>query len=533
MARRGTAQCGAARHSTARRGMIMAINGNNWKGERGKAAAPASKDRGKAAAPAPKIHMKEFMGKDFLLETETAKRLYHDYASVMPLADYHCHISPREIYEDRRFDDLAQVWLGGRNADGSYFGDHYKWRLMRSNGVDEAYVTGDKPGLERIRKFAESLEMAIGNPMYHWSNMELRTYFGYDGYLTPEAAGEVWELCNEKLRTDSRLTARGLIEQSNVTFIGTTDDPTDTLEWHRKIAGDPTVRFTVAPSFRPDNAINITKPGFVEYIDKLASSVGAQRLDTAEDVCGALVRRLEYFHELGCRASDHGLEYIMFRPSDMCAANDAYQKAIAGQPVTIEEAERYQTALLLCLGRAYHRLGIVMQLHYSCRRNANGKAFFQMGPDTGYDMIAGNGCSGNIAPLLSALDDSGECPKTVLYSLNPADNEQIGTIIGCFQGAEVPGKIQHGSAWWFNDTKSGMEAQMRSLANLGLLGNFVGMLTDSRSFLSYPRHDYFRRILCNLIGNWVENGEYPDDEGALKRIVEGICYNNAARYFNL
>jgi len=477
--------------------------------------------------------MKKFMDMDFLLETETAKHLYCDYAAKMPLADYHCHISPQEIYENRRFDDLAQVWLGGRNPDGSYFGDHYKWRLMRSNGVPEEYVTGDKPGLERIEKFAEALEMAIGNPMYHWSNLELRTYFGYEGYLSSKTAREVWELCGEKLRTDDALTARGLIERSNVTFIGTTDDPVDTLEWHRKIAGDPTVRFTVAPSFRPDKAINITKPGFMEYIGKLAASVGKERLASAEEVCEALVQRLEHFRELGCRASDHGLDYIMFRPAAMSDANAAYQKAVAGKPLSLEEAEQYQTVLLLCLGRAYHRLDIVMQLHYSCLRNSNNKAYAKMGPDTGFDMIAHSDCGGNIAALLSALNDTDECPKTILYSLNSADNDQISTILGCFQGAEVPGKIQHGSAWWFNDTKSGMEAQMRSLANLGLLGNFVGMLTDSRSFLSYTRHEYFRRILCNLIGNWVENGEYPNDEDALRRIVEGICYNNAARYFRL
>lgn len=477
--------------------------------------------------------MKAFMDKDFLLETDTAKHLFHHYAEQMPLVDYHCHISPREIYENRRFNDLVEVWLGGKQPDGSYFGDHYKWRVMRSNGVSEDYVTGDKPPVERLKKFAEALELAIGNPMYHWCNLELRKFFGYEGYLSPETVDEVWAITSDQLQNDPRLTVRGLIEQSNVAFIGTTDDPVDPLEWHKKIAADPTIRFQVCPSYRPDKAINITKPGFADYMAKLAQSVGRKSLDSVPDVCDALVERLEFFKTLGCRASDHGLDYVPFRPATMAEADVAYRKAMAGEPLSLAEAEGYQTVILLCLGRAYHRLGIVMQLHYSCLRNANRRMFTALGPDTGFDMIAQNTCGGNIASLLSALDMDGQCPKTILYSLNPADNEQLDSMLGCFQSDEIPGKIQHGSAWWFNDTKSGMEEQMASLANLGLLGNFVGMLTDSRSFLSYARHDYFRRILCNLIGRWVENGEYPNDEKALKKIVEGVCYTNAARYFDL
>ncbi len=477
--------------------------------------------------------MKPFMDKDFLLETETAKHLFHDYAEALPLVDYHCHIPPQEIYEDRRFEDLTQVWLGGENPDGTFFGDHYKWRLMRSNGVSEEYITGHKPGKERLEKFAQTLEMAIGNPMYHWCNLELRKFFGYDGYLNPSTVDQVWDLTKDKLQNDPKMTVRGLIEQSNVAFIGTTDDPIDTLEWHEKIAADPAIRFKVCPSFRPDKAININKPGFAEYIGKLAASVGKDSLSSAADVCGALTERLEFFKKLGCRASDHGLDYIPFRPVSQAEADAAFAKAMAGEEVTLAEAEGYQTYILMHLGREYHRLNIVMQLHYSCLRNMNQRMYAKMGPDTGFDMIAQNTCGGDIAQLLSALDMEGACPKTILYSLNPADNEQLDTLLGCFQSDEIPGKIQHGSAWWFNDTKSGMEEQMRSLANLGLLGNFVGMLTDSRSFLSYARHDYFRRILCNLIGKWVESGEYPADEGALKRIVEGVCYTNAARYFDL
>ena len=477
--------------------------------------------------------MKAFMDKDFLLETETAKHLFHDYAENMPLVDYHCHISPREIYEDRRFNDLTEVWLGGRQSDGSYFGDHYKWRVMRSNGVSEEYITGDKPSYERYYKFVEALQMAIGNPMYHWCNLELRKFFGYDKPLTPETAAEAWDFCAEKLRTDPDLTVRGIIKKSNVAMIGTTDDPIDSLEWHEKIAADPSITVKVCPSFRPDKAINISKSGFADYIGKLAKSVGREKLESADEVKAALIERLEFFARMGCRASDHGLDYIPFRPAADEEVNDIFRKVMAGACPSVEEAEKYQTAILLCLGRAYHRLGIAMQIHYSCLRGVNTRLNRLLGPDTGFDMIAQNTCGGDIAALLAALDETGECPKTILYSLNPADNEQLGTLIGCFQSNEVPGKIQHGSAWWFNDTRSGMEAQMKSLANLGLLGNFVGMLTDSRSFLSYARHDYFRRIFCNLVGNWVENGEYPANEAILRRIVEGVSYENAARYFNL
>lgn len=477
--------------------------------------------------------MKPFMDKDFLLETETARHLYHDYAAAMPLVDYHCHISPREIYEDRRFDNIAQVWLGGKNPDGTYFGDHYKWRVMRSNGTPEDYITGDKPDFERFVKFAEALEMAIGNPMYHWSNLELRQFFGYDKPLTPETAKECWDFVNEKLRTDPDLTVRGIIKKANVAMIGTTDDPIDSLEWHEKIAADPSITVKVCPSYRPDKAININKPGFVEYIGKLAASVGKESLPTVEDVCAALVERLEFFVKLGCKASDHGLDYIPYRAADSAEVNRVYKKVLSGESVTTEEAEEYQTAILVCLGRAYHKYDVAMQLHYSCFRNVNERQYRKFGPDTGFDMIAQNTCGGDIAHFLSALDLTGECPKTIVYSLNPADNDQLGTLLGCFQSDEVPGKIQLGSAWWFQDTKSGMESQMQTLANLGLLGNFIGMLTDSRSFLSYARHDYFRRIMCNLIGKLVENGEYPNNDASLKKIVEGICYTNAKRYFGL
>ncbi len=477
--------------------------------------------------------MKEFMDKDFLLETETAKHLYNDYAEKMPLADYHCHLNPREIYEDRRFNNLAEVWLGGIQPDGSYAGDHYKWRVMRSNGVEECYITGDRDPYERFLKFVEALEMAIGNPMYHWCHLELRQFFGVTEPLTVESARRIWDHCNALLQNDPDMTARGLIRKANVAFIGTTDDPIDDLRWHEKIATDPTISVVVGPSYRPDRAVNIHKGGWKEYMAQLAASVGRETLPTMQDVLDALTARLEYFAARGCKASDHGLDYVPYQDYTVEQADAVYQKALGGEALTTEEVEGYQTVILKHLGRAYHRLNIAMQLHYSCLRNNNQRIFKAQGGDTGVDAIAQNTCGGNISHLLSDLDEMGACPKTILYSLNPADNAQLGTLIGCFQGSEVPGKIQHGSAWWFNDHKTGMEEQMKSLASLGLLGNFIGMLTDSRSFLSYARHDYFRRIMCNLIGNWVENGEYPNNDAALKRIVEGISFSNAKRYFGL
>ena len=477
--------------------------------------------------------MKPFMDKDFILETPTAQHLYHDYASKMPLADYHCHLNPQEIYEDRRFNNLAEVWLGGENPDGTFAGDHYKWRVMRSNGVEEKYVTGMVDPFEKFMKFVEALEMAIGNPMYHWCHLELRQFFGVTEPLTTESAKRIWDHCNDLLCNDPDMSARGLIRKANVAFIGTTDDPIDSLEWHEKIAADPTIEVVVGPSYRPDKAVNIHKAGWHAYMEQLAKSVGKEKLETMQDVLDALVERLEYFAARGCKASDHGLDYVPYQDYTVEQADAVYQKALNGEKLTVEEVEGFQTVILLTLGKAYHRLDIAMQLHYSCLRNNNQRIFKLQGGDTGVDAIAQNTCGGNISQLLSALDEAGACPKTILYSLNPADNAQLGTLIGCFQGPEVPGKIQQGSAWWFNDHKVGMEEQMKSLASLGLLGNFVGMLTDSRSFLSYARHDYFRRIMCNLVGNWVENGEYPNNEASLKKIVEGISFNNAKRYFGL
>lgn len=467
--------------------------------------------------------MKQFMDQDFLLSNDTAKVLYHDHAAKMPIVDYHCHINPQEIYEDRRFDNITQVWLGG---------DHYKWRVMRSNGVDEYYITGGASDREKFQKFAEALPKCIGNPMYHWCHLELQRFFGYHGVLNGDTAEEVWNLCNDKLQNDPNMTVRGLIKQSNVLMIGTTDDPIDDLKWHEKLAADPTMDTKVCPSFRPDKAVNIHKETFVPYIKALGESVGHE-LKCINCVRDALSEKIDYFDAHGCRASDHGLDFIPYVEATDEELTAIFKKAMAGETVTDREAEAYMTAIVLHCAKEYARHGWAMQLHYSCLRNNNTDMYRKLGPDTGFDSIATTTCGESLVKLLDRLNTEGLLPKTILYSLNPVDNAMLDTILGCFQGTEVPGKIQHGSGWWFNDTKTGMIDQMTSLANLGLLGNFIGMLTDSRSFLSYTRHEYFRRIMCNMIGTWVENGEYPADMKQLGQIVEDIASNNAQRYFNL
>ena len=463
--------------------------------------------------------MKQFMDRDFLLTTETAKTLYHDYAAGLPLVDYHCHIDPKEIYENRQFENITQIWLGG---------DHYKWRIMRSGGVDEAYITGNAPDRDKFQKFAETLPRCVGNPMYHWCHLELKTYFGYEGVLNGETAEEVWQLCNDKLRT---MRARDFIAQSGVAMIGTTDDPCSDLAFHALLAKED-LSCKVCPSFRPDPALNLHKPGFAAYIEKLSAASGIC-IKTLADVKAALSARMDHFATHGCRASDHGLDYIPYREASEQEINAALTDALAGKAVTREQSEAYQTALLLFCGREYTRRGWVMQLHFSCMRNPNSRRFANLGPDTGFDCIAVTDSCAPLFRLMDAWDKTEQLPRTVLYSLNPADNQWIDSLIGAFQDSSIPGKVQHGSAWWFNDNKVGMQEQLTSLANLGILGNFIGMLTDSRSFLSYTRHEYFRRILCNLIGNWIENGEYPCDIPTAGALVQDICYYNAARYFQL
>ncbi|MCI8834526.1 MAG: glucuronate isomerase [Ruminococcus sp.] len=464
--------------------------------------------------------MKAFMDRDFLLNSKTARMLFHEHADKMPILDYHCHINPEEIAKDRKFENITQVWLGG---------DHYKWRQMRSNGVEEKYITGDASDREKFQKWAETLEKAIGNPLYHWSHLELKKYFGYEGHLCGRTAEEVWNLCNAKLQED-RMSVRNLIRQSNVTLLCTTDDPADSLEWHKVIADDPEFEVQVLPAWRPDKAMNIEKPDYTEYLEKLGKAAELE-IRTFADLKAALKKRMEFFDSYGCRASDHGLEYVMYVPASDETVEALFAKRLKGEELTKEEVLVFKTAFMIFVGREYHRLGWAMQLHYGCKRDNNTFRYSQLGPDTGYDCIDNYTPSAQLADFLNALNATDELPKTIIYSLNPNDNAVIGTILGCFQDAGVAGKVQQGSAWWFNDHKTGMIEQMTSLANLGLLGNFIGMLTDSRSFLSYTRHEYFRRILCELIGGWVENGEYPADMEVLGRMVEDISYRNAVRYF--
>ena len=464
--------------------------------------------------------MKKFMDEDFLLSTQTAQKLYHEHAEKTPILDYHCHINPEEIAKDVCFENITQVWLGG---------DHYKWRQMRSNGVDEKYITGDAPDREKFQKWAETLEKAIGNPLYHWSHLELKRYFGYDGCLNGETAEEVWNLCNEKLKTPE-MSVRNLIRQSGVTLLCTTDDPADSLEWHKVIAEDDSFEVQVLPAWRPDKAMNIEKPDYADYLKKLGTAAETE-IHTFADLKAALKKRMAFFDSMGCRASDHALEYVMYAPASDEEVETIFAKRLGGEMLTKAEELKFKTAFMLFVGKEYARLGWAMQLHYGCKRDNNVFRYEQLGPDTGYDCIDNYAPSGQMADFLNALNASDELPKTIIYSLNPNDNAAIGTILGCFQDSGAIGKIQQGSAWWFNDHKTGMIEQMTSLANLGLLGNFIGMLTDSRSFLSYTRHEYFRRILCELIGGWVENGEYPADMKVLGKMVEDISYNNAVRYF--
>lgn len=462
--------------------------------------------------------MKKFMDKDFLLSTKTAKKLFHDYSENLPIIDYHCHVSPQEIAEDRKFENITQVWLGG---------DHYKWRLMRSNGVEENEITGDADDFTKFQRFAESLEKAIGNPMYHWCHLELKKYFGYNGVLNGKTAEKVWNICNAALQSD-KLSVRGIIKASNVDVIGTTDDPIDTLEWHKKIKEDETFKTKVVPSYRPDKAVAIDKAGFTEYIEKLSAATDIE-IKTVEDVKAALLKTMDKFGDAGCKISDHGLDYVPFETKGN--SEEAFKAALAGKEVSTLDADTYKTELVLFCGKEYFRRGWVMQIHFGAMRNPNSVMFEKLGPDTGYDCIAGSRSIEALAKMLDALCSQSTLPKTIVYSLNPIDNAALGSLIGAFQNHDARGKIQHGSAWWFNDNKTGMQQQMTDLANLSILGNFVGMLTDSRSFLSYTRHEYFRRIMCELLGSWAENGEFPADIEALGKIASDISYYNAKKYF--
>jgi len=462
--------------------------------------------------------MKKFMNEDFLLHNDTAKVLYHDYAKKLPVIDYHCHIDPREIAENRRYKNITQIWLEA---------DHYKWRLMRANGEEEKNVTGESTDYDKFLTFAKIMPKAIGNPIYHWAHLELKRYFDCDLILSEETAAEIWDICNQKLKNDD-MSVRGIIEKSKVEVIVTTDDPVDTLEWHQVIKKNNTVK--VLPGFRPDKIVNIEKPHFRNYIEKLAN-ISDQPITTLDDLYNALIKRLNYFMEMGCNTADHGLDYIPFAENAEKEAPFILKKALSGSTLSNTEIQQFKTAILLFLGREYKKRDFVMQLHYGVLRNINQNRLAQSGPDSGYDAISTYECSQNIANFLNQLEKTNELPKTILYSLNPGDDAMLQTIAACFPGQGTIAKVQQGSAWWFNDTKQGIEAQLTNLASRGLLGGFVGMLTDSRCFLSYVRHEYFRRILCNMVGEWAEKGECPNDMDTLAKLVNDVSYNNVKQYF--
>ncbi|GHV77958.1 uronate isomerase [Spirochaetia bacterium] len=463
-----------------------------------------------------------FMDKDFLLETGTARDLFHRAASPEPIYDFHCHLIPSQIAENKRFENLSEVWLGG---------DHYKWRMMRAMGIDESYITGNAGAYEKFLAWARTVENLIGNPLYHWTHLELQRYFDIHEPLTEKSAPGIWKQGNAKLPD---LSVKDIFKKGKVHTVGTTDDPIDSLEYHQAIAAGTapigSIATRVLPSFRPDKALNIHLPGFAEYIDRLSKASGTA-IHSVDEVIAALKNRIDYFIARGCRASDHALEYPPFVIAGDAEIEGAFKDALAGKPLSKAAADAYRTKVLTALADYYAKKDIVMQLHLAAIRNVSPRSVQRIGPDSGHDAVHDHQVSENLAALLSHIENTGTLPKTVLYTLNPKDYYPLSTIMGGFQGMGIYGRMQLGSAWWFCDHRDGMEEQLRVLANTGLLPAFVGMLTDSRSFLSYPRHEYFRRILCNLIGNWVENGEYPADMAKLSEIVRNISFGNAKAYF--
>lgn len=463
-----------------------------------------------------------FLTEDFLLHNDTACRLYHDYAKEQPIFDYHCHLPPADIAENRAFRDLADIWLAG---------DHYKWRGLRTLGIAERLITGDASPREKFQAYAEAVPYFIGNPLYHWTHLELKRPFAIDDVLLDGTTAEsVWQRANALLATDA-FRPRGILEQMNVRMVGTTDDPTDSLEHHAKIAADPGFHIAVRPSFRPDKAIKLEHSDYPDYLRKL-EIVSHTSIRRFIDLQEALKKRLDHFAAHGCVASDHGLEILRYAAvPDEKVLDQILISRLQGKVPDEADIARFQTALLVWLGREYHARGWVMQLHIGPIRNNNRRLFAHLGPDSGFDSIGDRPIADNLAALLNAMDQTDQLPKTILYTINPRDNALLATMCGNFQEEGVRGKVQFGSGWWFNDQKNGMIEQLTTHAQMGILSVFVGMLTDSRSFLSYTRHEYFRRILCNLIGNWVAAGEAPNDLALLGQIVTDICYRNAAEYF--
>ena len=453
----------------------------------------------------------KFINSDFMLNSKTAKHLFESYAEDLPIIDYHCHLDPKLIAENKQFSSVTEIMLGG---------DHYKWRAMRSFGIDENYITGTADDREKFREYAKMLTYAIGNPLFHWTHLELSRYFGIDEVLSEKSCDRIFDKCNEMLKS-SEFLPQNLIRRSNVEVLCTTDMPYDTLEQHKLLAKSD-LGYKVLPTFRPDAAIEIGLPGFKQYIDKCS-------IKTYSDLLDKLTEQIEYFNSVGCRLSDHGMEAVPFALGN---AEKVFEKALNGAELTQHEIDIYRTDVIVHCAKQYSRLGWAMQMHIGAMRNNNTPLFNAHGPDCGCDSVGNSAPAYALSRLLDRIECDSGLPRTILYSLDPKDYYILGTMIGNFQKSPVRGKLQLGSGWWFNDHHDGMKYQLKTLAALGILGTFVGMLTDSRSIISYPRHEYFRRILCDLIGRWVENGEYPNDESSLKKIVSGICYYNAKNYFN-
>ena len=464
--------------------------------------------------------MKNFLDENFLLNSDTAINLYHNYAKDMPIFDYHNHLDAKQIYEDKQFDNITELWLGQ---------DHYKWRVLRTNGIDEEYITGNRSNKEKFDAFAKTIPYTIGNPMYHWTHLELQRYFGIATVLNDETKDSIYEQCNEMLKKPE-FSVRNLLLRMNVAAMCTTDDPKDDLKYHIALK-EENFKIKVLPTFRPDNIIHIEKINFIPYIKDI-KELGYD-IKTIDDVKKYLSERLDFFYNAGCRVSDHGLDQVMYLSATDEQVNTILTKGLNNETLANDELRMYKGYVLSYLGTLYHSKDIVMQYHIGPMRNNSTRMFNQLGADAGFDSINDGSCAVDLSRLLDSMDVSNQLPKTVLYCLNPTDNAVLASMIGNFQGSGIVGKIQFGSGWWFMDTKKGMINQIGDLSSMGLLSRFIGMLTDSRSFLSFPRHEYFRRIVCEEIGNLVENGEYPNDQVMLKEIIEGICYNNVNSYINI
>lgn len=464
----------------------------------------------------------KFMNENFLLDNESAQVLFHRFAKNIPIFDYHCHLSPKEIYEDKHFEDLAELWLGG---------DHYKWRLMRANGIPEKFITGEASGYEKFKAFASSMPYAMGNPLYHWSHLELQKYFNIEESLSEKTAQSIWDKANARIKQPN-FSARQLIKDSNVYALCTTDDPVDSLKYHLKLKEDTSFETKVLPAMRPDKALDITDAGFVNYVTLLADAAN-MKISSFEELCMVLRQRIDFFDKAGCKASDHGFTYLPYESYTKEEIEGIFTKVLAGDTPTEKETDQYKTALMVFLGGEYKKKNWVMELHMGALRNNSTKNLLKIGINRGFDSVHDCNIALNLSKLLDHLEKQGHLPKTILFTMNPKDNWVIASMAGNFQSDEAVSKMQFGTAWWMQDHRDGMQKHMKCFANSGLLGRFIGMLTDSRSFVSYTRHEYFRRILCNLIGSWIENGEYADDLGQAGKIVEDICLNNAKKYFEV